>query len=739
MGHSTGHSGLAASSPILMNRLHLRLHFLFLPIAACGSIDLAPHGSGEHGGAGPTGEQNLARATGAQDVRAAIARLEDARSDGDGMLEILIEDADPQIRSRAALALGRLPTWRYRSVVTDALVRALDDEQADVRASAAFALGMRADAAAEPGLLAHREEPDAGVRARLVEAASKIATSAMQELVLAALSDRDPRVRIEAAEGTSRFPANPPGGAPSREQVDAALIAFARSVRARIDATSEGSAASVGAWNDPATDEEVWRALFSLARRKSAAARDLFLEELGDDSGASVWSRFFALKGLADLAPEARADDALRSALETYAEDTDWILACEAVKGLGRIGDPRSIDALELAWRNPDVGAAHVRAAVVRALASLPEATAHLQDRFDAARLDDSREVRVAAIIGQCIRFGEQDRMTATLDLLAANADPVYRRAAALGAAELPTAAGLPLLLRSTHDASFFVSTAATSALERHPSEATSLRLRELLLGEDNGLRLASAEVLEKTRAVLALEDLSEAWRRSTGDVGSEVRVQLLRLANVQPQSPERLAFVVAGLSDSDPYVRRIAHELATAMGSAAALPVAGEAAREEVPGAGFARGASEPSNPIVEIVTTRGSLTFELFPAEAPGHVESFLELARREHYDGLTFHRVEPGFVVQGGCHRGDGNGGGSAHASSLRQEIGPRKYFRGSLGMPRNDDLESGGSQFFVTHVPTPHLDGRYTIFGELRSGFDVLDSIEVGDRILDVRSR
>ena len=94
-------------------------------------------------------------------------------------------------------------------------------------------------------------------------------------------------------------------------------------------------------------------------------------------------------------------------------------------------------------------------------------------------------------------------------------------------------------------------------------------------------------------------------------------------------------------------------------------------------------------------------------------------------------------PDFVIQGGCYRGDGNGSVTWRDGALRHEIGPRKYVRGSLGMPRNEDMESGGSQIFITHRPTPHLDGRYTIFGELRSGFDVLDSIEVGDRILHVQ--
>lgn len=141
--------------------------------------------------------------------------------------------------------------------------------------------------------------------------------------------------------------------------------------------------------------------------------------------------------------------------------------------------------------------------------------------------------------------------------------------------------------------------------------------------------------------------------------------------------------------------------------------------------------------NPLVVIVTTRGEMVFELFAEEAPLHVHNLLELASRNAYDGLSFHRVVPDFVVQGGDKRGDGNGGVSWRGDSLRADFSARKFERGSLGMPRNDDPDSGGSQIFVTHRATPHLDGRYTVFGQLRAGFEVLDLIEVGDRILDVR--
>jgi cyclophilin family peptidyl-prolyl cis-trans isomerase len=90
----------------------------------------------------------------------------------------------------------------------------------------------------------------------------------------------------------------------------------------------------------------------------------------------------------------------------------------------------------------------------------------------------------------------------------------------------------------------------------------------------------------------------------------------------------------------------------------------------------------------------------------------------------------------VIQGGDPRGDGNGGTDWRGGSLRQEFNQRKFLRGSLGMPRNDYEHSGGCQIFVTHRPTPHLDGRYTLFGQCVRGLDVLDLIEPGDRIVSI---
>jgi cyclophilin family peptidyl-prolyl cis-trans isomerase len=111
---------------------------------------------------------------------------------------------------------------------------------------------------------------------------------------------------------------------------------------------------------------------------------------------------------------------------------------------------------------------------------------------------------------------------------------------------------------------------------------------------------------------------------------------------------------------------------------------------------------------------------------------VDNFVTLARSGYFDGQLFHRVVPNFVVQGGDPRGDGNGG-PGHA--IRDEMNQHRYLRGTLGMALSGP-NTGGSQFFVTHAPQPHLDGGYTVFGQLLEGGDVLDRIVQGDRIVRI---
>ncbi len=135
-----------------------------------------------------------------------------------------------------------------------------------------------------------------------------------------------------------------------------------------------------------------------------------------------------------------------------------------------------------------------------------------------------------------------------------------------------------------------------------------------------------------------------------------------------------------------------------------------------------------------VKLKTDRGEIVLELYKNYAPFTVMSFLKLAtRRNFFRGLTFHRIVPNFVIQGGDPRGDGWGG---PGYAIRSEFSPLRYETGTLGMA-SAGKDTEGSQFFITQSPQPHLDGRYTIFGKVKSGMDAVNSMLPDDHILDVK--
>lgn len=129
-----------------------------------------------------------------------------------------------------------------------------------------------------------------------------------------------------------------------------------------------------------------------------------------------------------------------------------------------------------------------------------------------------------------------------------------------------------------------------------------------------------------------------------------------------------------------------------------------------------------------VRITTNKGVIDLELYPDSAPLHVASFLKLIQSGFYNGLTFHRVIPGFVAQGGDPDGNGTGG---PGYAIPAEFNERKHLTGTLAMARSADPDSAGSQFYITLAPQPGLDGQYTVFGQVVAGMEVVQTLTVGD--------
>ena len=142
----------------------------------------------------------------------------------------------------------------------------------------------------------------------------------------------------------------------------------------------------------------------------------------------------------------------------------------------------------------------------------------------------------------------------------------------------------------------------------------------------------------------------------------------------------------------------------------------------------------SIPNLQQVKIETTKGDILVQTFVNDAPGTVANFLQLVDSSYFDGKYFHRVVPQFVIQGGCPRGDG--WGSKEWTQRSEFSNYQTYEAGTVGIA-SSGLDTEGVQFFITHCPTPHLDGRYTIFGRVVEGMNIVNSIEVGDQIKSIK--
>jgi cyclophilin family peptidyl-prolyl cis-trans isomerase/HEAT repeat protein len=720
-----------------------------------------------------------------------IMALEDGRRDDDGELRELLRSGPPRLRARAALALARFELEDLGTPATEALVAALDDSDPRVREQAAFGLGLRGnatigDVSVALTLVGHWQDPDPEVRAALVEAATRLTDRALVPHVLRALEDHDPRVRVAAADGVQRWPwvdraraSTGAGAAPGASdgdralarEIDAAVAALAYAPLRENGVAVPGFAeAAPGGPHEPEEYEVVWRALAALARRGAPSALPAFVRfgapVTGRASAERVEARIFAAQGLARLAAhdtlvidaaDPDAFEVVRGALEALTADGDARVVVEAVRGLGALARRAGQTGDELAASTVTVlGAAlghtsaHVRLVAWEALGASPErdAVAHLLARYED---EDVPPARAAALVALA-KLRAPNALSAITHAQSSR-NVVERKGAASAAATLPRAEALPLLLALADDEHPKVSAEALAGLAQHAGDAENearAKLRAALDSRDSGVRLAAALALRDVATAADVPALQRAALSSTGDAGPETRFEAARTLARVPDESARRTLVKLAREDVDPYVRRVVRGLLTELGRDAELLVE-ETQREADERAGTAV-ASDPAtsipatlaawrgpDPRVTFVTNRGDLVFELLPREAPHHVANVLELIRRGVYDGTPWHRVVPDFVVQGGDARGDGNGGGTWRGAddALRLEVTRRRYRTGSLGMPRNEDRDSGGRQIFVTHRPTPHLDGRYTIFGELVEGFDVLQQLVEGDTIVTAR--
>jgi cyclophilin family peptidyl-prolyl cis-trans isomerase len=274
---------------------------------------------------------------------------------------------------------------------------------------------------------------------------------------------------------------------------------------------------------------------------------------------------------------------------------------------------------------------------------------------------------------------------------------------------------------------------AALTALSRLNVPDLDARLTAALAAPDFSLRAAAARLVGQRRSEGGVALLAAAYTRGASDAADDARSAALAALG-RYGSDEARSVLRQALGDRAWPVRLQAARLLGGLGESAA---AERPAPVRQPAGFFASEAllHPRFSPHAFVETRHGTIEIELNVIEAAVTTQTFIELARAGFYNGLRVHRLIPHFVVQAGDPRGDGSGG---PGFTQRDELSPLPFVRGTVGMALSGP-DTGGSQFFITHGPSPHLDGRYTVFGRVVSGMDVVDRIRQGDTITAVRVR
>ena len=646
---------------------------------------------------------------------AAILHLEDRRTLTDatltpasvGTLQTLVADSEGRVRRRAALAIGRVGLSDGIAPLSTALAT---DAEPEVRAMAAFALGLIGDAAASTALLPALGDPDPRIQGRAAEALGLIghAPAAGSIAGMAAAL-----VKAGALAGVASDDETSPQ-TPAVEALRLGVYALAR-----LEAIDELRAVVIGADGAPVSDW--WPLAYALQRVGKPAALPTLRVWLS--RGGST-TRAFAARGLGTL-----KDAQSRSALEALVKDEKQAtgVRVQAMRALAAIGDRRSASVLA-----PLIGKASSNTLRLEAVAALgavgdPAAAEIIVDFLE----DAWAPMRVAS--QAALARADPETFMTVLSGLDVDRDWTVRAALATTLAGLGPDVAALRLDQLARDADPKVRAPALTAQAAIKAPNAAEHFLAGLTHPDPVVRAAAAGGLVATKPAGAIAALMKAYEASAADTTYVARAAILTALKAI-DAAAAAPLLTAALNDKEWAVRvRAAALLRTGDAASSAIPQRPAPAPTEPALDDTAPMIAPTVSPQAYVQTTRGEIRIELAVLDAPRTVASLVALVGRGFFDGLAWHRIVPDFVAQGGDPRGDGEGG---PGYTIRDELNVRPYVRGTVGMAL-DWKDTGGSQFFITHSPQPHLDARYTVFGHVVSGIEVVDRLEPGDRIVSMR--
>jgi HEAT repeat protein/cyclophilin family peptidyl-prolyl cis-trans isomerase len=621
----------------------------------------------------------------------------------------LVSDADARIRRRAALAIGRVALAEG----VQPLVGALADSDPEVRQMAAFALGLIGDKSARDALIVALGDPLPLVQGSAAEALGLIGDGAAADAI----------GRLAAQVVQSGALAEPPGEEDDvRRDTPTAACRLALYALVRLKAYPQLASAVLDQAGQPRV--RWWPVAFALQRLEDKRALPALLTLAKD---ANPYARAFAVKGLGALKDRA----ALPVLLPLLSSGERSVLV-ETVRALGRIGDPSAAEPLLRILRDAAADP-HVRIETVGAIGGI-----HSPAVYDALLdviADPSPPVRAAAL--RSLAGFDPENFVIVLSGLDLDSNWNVRAALATVLGTLTPDIGLPRLEAMLGDADQRVIPFVLASLVKLKSPTAAAVLLERLKAEDPVVRAAAASSLGDLRPAAGAAALAEAYRFGQRDPGYNARAAALAAITTYGAAVAT-PVLRSAFADKDWAVRVRAAMLLKQIDPAGAADADARIRPAPTTIAAEVYAAPRVMNPSVStqvyLETDRGLIQIELAVLDAPLTTENFITLARKGYFNGLSVHRVVPDFVIQDGDPRGDGEGG---PGYTIRDELNERPYLRGTVGMALDPWPDTGGSQYFITHSPQPHLDAKYTVFGRVIAGMEVVDQIQQWDVIRRVR--
>ena len=629
-----------------------------------------------------------------------IAILENERkleAEPDVKLSSFFKSKDVNIRSRAILAAGRIGN----PAILPALQPLEKDSNTEVRTELAFALGQIRSRKGLPMAIALLKDPDDNVKRLAIESLGKIGALESVDKIIPFLDHQEPAIREQAA-------------------LALALIKDRNTTQVLIDKAGK-------------EDQAQWSYVYALYRLADRRAIPVLHQVLANSSPSPSTgdpsSILFALKAFWTL-KEPLNDAEYKSLLQ----HSDQRIRQNALDVAAAAGKNNVCNVIHESMSTADM---NTQSKSIETMGALGCGT--IEERMTLLGDQDER-IRAAAI--QLIKKEEKDELIPIFQRAVSDDSWIVREHAARAIPGMGRDYALLLLQKLMSDQDSAVRLAAIESLGEYIPESTET-LEPLLKSADFAIRATAADILSKTGNPKYIPMLIDAYAMSSDPAEIEGRASILDALALYHDSCV-VSALTAALNDPEYTVRQRAIEALKKVNGnelfqdGALHPlddflflsekVSAEAQSKYSPDFG-----KPVPDFLAEMQLEKGTVVIRLLGDEAPMHVLNFKNLADKKIYDGLRIHRVVPNFVIQGGDPRGDGWG---SAGMILHDQMNHLVYKRGSVGMPLAGK-DTGGSQFFIAMSRQPHLDGNYTIFGEVVSGMEFVDSTQIGEKIKSIR--